>query len=124
LYSRLNDKRTGRIVIVMQRLHQDDLVGRVQERPGWKLLSFPATAEKNEKFVVHTPYGKRTFIRKQSDLLHPERESAETLQQIKANLGEYNFAGQYQQAPAPLEGGFGEALVVQVLRPDHASEEI
>jgi predicted phage terminase large subunit-like protein len=92
-------------MIIMQRLHEDDLVGHVRERPGWKLLSFPATAEKNEKFMIQTPYGKRTFIRKQDDLLHPERESAETLQQIKATLGEYNYAGQYQQAPAPLEGG-------------------
>jgi predicted phage terminase large subunit-like protein len=39
------------------------------------------------------------------DLLHPERESLDTLTRLRQTLGEYNFAGQYQQAPAPLGGG-------------------
>ena len=37
--------------------------------------------------------------------LHPARESRETLDEIRATIGSYNFAGQYQQRPAPLEGG-------------------
>jgi hypothetical protein len=32
LYSRMNDKRTGSIIIIMQRLHEDDLVGHVLEQ--------------------------------------------------------------------------------------------
>src|SRR5229473_6461572 len=42
LLSRLNDKVTGCIIIVMQRLHQDDLVGHVLEQENWDVLSFPA----------------------------------------------------------------------------------
>src|ERR1700733_8897623 len=38
LYSRLNDKRTGRIIIVMQRLHEDDLVGHVLGLEAWKVI--------------------------------------------------------------------------------------
>ena len=45
LYSRLNDKTKGVIVIIMQRLHEDDLVGHVLRREGWDVLSFPAIAE-------------------------------------------------------------------------------
>ncbi len=45
LYSRLNDKRTGCIIIIMQRLHEDDLVGHVLEQGGWDLLKLPAIAE-------------------------------------------------------------------------------
>src|SRR5881275_127095 len=45
LYSRLNDKRHGAIVIIMQRLHEDDLIGHVLAQEGWEVLSFPAIAD-------------------------------------------------------------------------------
>src|SRR5207237_7088493 len=48
LYSRQNDKRHGAIVIIMQRLHEDDLVGHVLGQEQWEILSFPAIAEKDE----------------------------------------------------------------------------
>src|SRR5215469_13863872 len=41
LYSRLNDKQHGAIVIIMQRLHEDDLVGHVLGQEPWEILSFP-----------------------------------------------------------------------------------
>ena len=48
LVSRLNDKANGCIIIIMQRLHQDDLVGHVLEQEDWEVLSFPAIAEQDE----------------------------------------------------------------------------
>src|SRR5579872_7290686 len=57
LVSRLNDKRQGCIVLIMQRLHEDDLVGHVLEQGGWKLLRFPAIAEEHELYTIETPYG-------------------------------------------------------------------
>jgi len=33
-------------------------------------------------------------------VLHPARESLATLAHIRRTIGEYNFAGQYQQSPA------------------------
>jgi predicted phage terminase large subunit-like protein len=106
LYSRLNSKETGCIILIMQRLHEDDLVGHVLEQEDWKVLSFPAIAEKDEEFVVETPIGGRTrFSRREGDVLHPERESREVLDRTRRALGEYDFAGQYQQTPAPLGGG-------------------
>jgi hypothetical protein len=89
----------------MQRLHQDDLVGHVLEREGWDVVCFPAIAEANEEHVVETPFGTAHFKRSAGDLLHPERESKEILEQMRRAIGEYPFAGQYQQAPAPLGGG-------------------
>jgi transposase len=44
LYSRLNDTVRGAIVIIMQRLHEDDLVGHVLKQEGWEIVSFPAIA--------------------------------------------------------------------------------
>ena len=39
------------------------------------------------------------------EALHPAREPLATLEHIRRTIGEYNFAGQYQQSPAPLGGG-------------------
>jgi predicted phage terminase large subunit-like protein len=105
LYSRLNDKTKGAIVIVMQRLHEDDLVGHVLKREDWEVLSFPAIAEADELHVVETPFGRKEFRRRSGEALHPARESLETLAHIRSTIGEYNFAGQYQQTPAPAGGG-------------------
>ena len=105
LYSRLNDKQHGRIILIMQRLHEDDLVGHVLAQEDWEVVSFPAIAEKDEEHVVDTAYGRFQHVRRAGELLHPERESRETLDQIRRTMTEYNFAGQYQQTPAPLGGG-------------------
>src|SRR5215469_4561607 len=109
LYSRLNDKRRGAIVIIMQRLHEDDLVGHVLAQEPWEVLSFPAIAEADEVHRIETIWGPRCFRRRQGEALHPEREPLETLEHIRKTLGEFNFAGQYQQSPAPLGGGLVKA---------------
>lgn len=105
LYSRLNDKQTGRIIIVAQRLHQDDLVGHVLKSEPWTHVRLSAIAEEAESYTVRTPYGPKTFTREAGDALHPKREPIGVLQQIRENLGEYNYCGQYLQQPAPLGGG-------------------
>jgi predicted phage terminase large subunit-like protein len=105
LYSRLNNKRHGAIVIIMQRLHEDDLVGHVLTQEPWEVIRFPAIAEEDEVHEIETIWGPRTFTRGQGEALHPEREPLDTLDQIRHTIGEYNFAGQYQQSPAPLGGG-------------------
>ena len=109
LCSRLNDKRTGCIILIMQRLHEDDLVGHILGKEPWKVLRFPAIAEEDETHVIQTPYGTRRFERRAGEALHPERESLEVLNRLREALGEYNFAGQYQQAPAPSGGGMVKA---------------
>lgn len=105
LYSRLNDKSTGCIIIIMQRLHEDDLVGHVLAQEGWDLVSFPAIAERDEEIEINTAFGAIKVQRRAGDVLHPARESQAELDQIRKTLGEYHFSGQYQQAPAPRGGG-------------------
>jgi len=108
LYSRLNDKRNGAIVIIMQRLHEDDLVGYVLAQEPWEVVRFPAIAEADE-VEIQTVLGPRTFMRRQGEALHAGREPLDTLDRIRRTIGEYNFAGQYQQSPAPLGGGLVKA---------------
>jgi predicted phage terminase large subunit-like protein len=105
LYSRLNNKQTGCIIIIMQRLHEDDLVGHVLQQGDWKILRFPAIAVEEEIHVIKTLYRTHTVKRRPGEALHPERESLEVLRNIRSIQGEYNFSGQYQQEPAPLGGG-------------------
>jgi len=105
LYSRLNDKQRGAIVVIMQRLHEDDLVGHVLQQENWDVLRFPAIAEEDEHYDYETVWGRRSFRRASGEALHPDREPLATLENIRRAMGEYNFAGQYQQAPAPAGGG-------------------
>ena len=105
LYSRLNDKRNGAIVIIMQRLHEDDLVGHVLAQEPWEIVRFPAIAEEHEVHRIETILGPQAFTRRRGEALHAAREPLDTLARIRHTIGEYNFAGQYQQCPAPLGGG-------------------
>jgi hypothetical protein len=116
LYSRLNDKQHGAIIIIMQRLHEDDLVGHVLAQQPWEVVSFPAIAETDEGHRIDTIWGSRSFTRRQDEALHPDREPLEVLDRIRRTIGEYNFAGQYQQSPAPLGGGLVKAQWFQRYR--------
>ena len=109
LYSRLNDKRSGCIIIIMQRLHEDDMVGHVLEQEQWEHVRLPALAEEDETHVIRSFFGTRKVHRTVGEALHPEREPLAVLQHIRRTIGEYNFAGQYQQQPSPLGGGMVKA---------------
>jgi len=101
LYSRLDDKRNDVIIVIMQRLHIDDLFGYVQEKEPWVYLRLPAIAETEEQI----PLGpNEIYTRQRGELLHEKREPRELLDKIKLRLGSFNFSAQYQQAPIPLEG--------------------
>ena len=124
LVSRLNDKRDGCIILIMQRLHEDDLVGHVLSQQGdWHVLKFPAIALEDETHVVQTPYGWKVFTRKVGEALHPSRESLETLARIREIQGEYNFWGQYQQTPSPLGGGMVKASWFKIYAPEEVPQE-
>ena len=101
LVSRLNDKQTGSIIVVMQRLHEDDLAGHLLRQGGWNHLNLPAIALEDE--IIELGHG-RTKLRHIGDVLHPERENREVLEAIKAEVGSLLFSAQYQQQPVPAEG--------------------
>lgn len=105
LRSRLNSKTDGCIILIMQRLHQNDLAGHLIEQGGWEVLSFPAIAETDEMHQIHNPLLKhRVLTRKAGEVLHHERETKEMLENTRELIGAYHFFSQYQQNPIPKEG--------------------
>lgn len=101
LASRLNDKKSGAIILVMQRLHQYDLVGMLLEAGGWEQLKLAAIATQAE--CIELIRG-RVHHRAEGELLHPSRESIEELDNQRAAMGSMLFAAQYQQDPVPAVG--------------------
>jgi len=109
LYSRLNDTRSGAIIVIMHRLHEDDLAGHVMAQEDWEVVRFPAIAEDDEMWALDSELGQYVFTRQRGEALHPERQPVAILDKIRRTIGEYNFAGQYQQMPSPQGGGMVKA---------------
>lgn len=99
--SRQNDKNTACMVIVMQRLHEDDLSGHLLEKGGWEHLNIQAKAEK--KTIIEVGNYKRVI--EKGDLFDPVRFPQHVLDETRRDMDAYGYAGQYQQNPAPDEGG-------------------
>jgi predicted phage terminase large subunit-like protein len=97
----LDDKVNDAIIVVMQRLHMDDLVGHLLEQEGWTHLNLPAIADTEHQISL----GPGRFHRRRlGDVLHPEREPRAILDESKRSMGSLDFAAQYQQEPI-VEGG-------------------
>jgi predicted phage terminase large subunit-like protein len=105
LFTRINNKKDDRIIIVMQRLHEDDTIGHVMEFGDFELLGFAAIAQDDEVHVIRTPFGTLKHTRRAGEALHPEREPLEVLEKQRRLLGTEFFAAQYQQSPTPPGGG-------------------
>jgi predicted phage terminase large subunit-like protein len=100
LLSRLDDP-SGAIVVIMQRLHEDDLVGHLMKLGQWDILNLPAIAP-NDIEVPLSDYRKHFW--KKDELLHPARLSHAVLADRKRNMGTDVFNPQYLMAPTPEAG--------------------
>lgn len=84
----------GAVVLIQTRWHEDDLAGRLMlGHENWEVLNLPAIAEHGD--MLGRPVGQA---------LWPEQYPLKTLEDIKATIGEREFAALYQQRPSPLEG--------------------
>lgn len=108
--SRLNPGKVGAHILVQQRLHEMDVSGFVNEDKEWVNLILPMEYEVDRKcktIILPSTNGKvwedpRT---KNGELLCPSYLDEESIRKKKIELGPYNYAGQYQQRPAPAGGG-------------------
>ena len=101
LTTRLNNKRTDGILLVMQRLHPDDLSGHVKQRGGWDVLTLPAIAMFEETIPLSAS---RFHHRVYGDVLDERREAKADLDERKLELGARAFQAQYQQDPLAADG--------------------
>jgi predicted phage terminase large subunit-like protein len=105
LSTRLNDPKTGAYVVIMQRLHQNDLTGHILERAGsdWCHLMLPMRYDSERAGV--TGIGWEDPRTEDGQLLCPERFGEEEVSALERALGPYQSAGQLQQSPSPKGGG-------------------
>lgn len=105
--TRGNDPKTVAKVIIMQRLHEDDLTGHV-------LAKMRDGGEHYEHLCLPAEYEPRVYVsgigwsdpRTQGgELLWPERFGQTEVDGLKKSLGSYGASGQLQQRPTPRGGG-------------------
>ncbi len=89
------------MVVVMQRLHERDLAAECVDL-GFAHVSLPAEAE--TRTAITFPRSGRVKVREAGEPLWPAREGPEELARAQRMLGSANYAGQYQQRPAPAGG--------------------
>jgi predicted phage terminase large subunit-like protein len=103
LQTRLNDPKTGVFIVIMQRLHENDLTGYIlAEDLGYTHICLPAEAP--ERKIITFPISKKEIIREEGALLNEARFDKSVLAGLKKSMGSVQYAGQFQQTPAPAEG--------------------
>lgn len=102
--NRLNDQERSAIVVVMQRLHEQDVTGALMKLGlGFVVLMLPMEFEPERRCVTRIGFSDpRTEA---GELLDPVRFPRAVVDDLKKGMGSYAYAGQYQQRPAPREGG-------------------
>jgi predicted phage terminase large subunit-like protein len=105
LSTRGNNPKTVSRVIIMQRLHQEDLCGELMLTQGkeWVHLRIPLEYEPEEKCLTMTGWTDPRTER--GELLWKERYTEEWVARKKVELGQYDYSSMMQQRPTPMSGG-------------------
>jgi predicted phage terminase large subunit-like protein len=112
---RINDAKTSAIIIIMQRLNDQDVSAAAIEA-GYVHLMLPMEFEPERRCRTVLGLDKAGRPRvfqdpraRDGELLFPERFSRPYVDEIKKTMGSYAIAGQLQQRPVPREGGLFKA---------------
>ena len=107
--SRMNNPVKSAIVVIMQRLHEEDVSGIILERKGFRgtydHIMLPMEYDTRPGRPNVTKLGYSDVRTEEGELLFPERFPAEVVAQLKGELGPFAAAGQLQQEPVPRGGG-------------------
>jgi len=121
--SRLDDPEQDGRVIVMQRLHEEDLAGYVLAKGGYEHLCLPS--EFNPSYRARTYIdmsGRRELFfedprTEEGELLCPQRYSRTAIEEAKKDLAD-GYQGQHQQRPTPMGGGMFRVADWRFWKPD------
>jgi predicted phage terminase large subunit-like protein len=101
LFTRLNNKETGAIVAIQQRLHEDDVAAHLLAKGTFEHLNLTAIAENDEIIAVGPG---RFHTRERGEALFPQQEPLAVLERMRRDLGPVAFSAQYQQNPVAPGG--------------------
>ena len=99
--TRLNDPSKDAIIIIMQRLHTDDLCSYVTKASYWEKVAIPAISDKK---IIYT-LNNNTHIFKEDSSIQEDRLPKHYLAKLRKEMGENAFLAQYQQSP--IDQNFG-----------------
>ena len=114
LPSRLDNQEHGVFIVIMQRVHENDLSGHILgKEQGWTHLCLPAVYEAKHPFPIRTIVKRKstretwTDPRQEGEVLWPQRFPREALERIAKDesMSSHVAVGQLQQRPTAAEGG-------------------
>lgn len=100
--TRFDNPKAGSVILVAQRLHEDDLPGRLIAAGGWDVLELPAIETRDRLIPLADDVNWR---RTKGKVLVPAHMDLPELEEKRREIGSRNFETQYQQAPTPVGGG-------------------
>jgi predicted phage terminase large subunit-like protein len=102
--NRLNDQRKSAIVVIMQRLHEQDISGVILSL-GMEYVHLMLPMEFDPVRACETAIGFKDPRTDEGQLLDPKRFPKSEVERLKRDMGSYAYSGQYDQNPKPRSGG-------------------
>lgn len=104
LSTRVNDPNNHARVIIMQRLHEDDLSGHILKHQDYDRLILPGEFDPDQEHKSQTVLDFKDPRSSKGDLLWPERWTKESMLEMKKILGD-DAEAQINQTPKTASGG-------------------
>lgn len=121
--NRLNNPTKDSIIVVMQRLHEEDLSGVILSKPalGFDHLCIPLFADGEDRKPTRIGW---VDTRAEGENMHPERFTPQAVATYREALGPFAFAGQYQQRPVPADDGYFDASWFHIYKPSELPKHL
>ncbi len=99
--SRFDNPQRGVLIVIAQRMHQDDLIGRLRAEGGFEVLEMPGEGVVQQSFDLGDG---KSWDFGPGDILYPDRFNRQALDQLKLDLGDLGYNAQVLQRPTPPGG--------------------
>lgn len=103
-FNRVNDPKTGRRVVICQRIHSKDLSNDLLKKGGWEHLNLPEEFDPERRCETSLPF--IDWRIEPGELLRPQRFGEDQIEEAKTQLGTRGYRAQHQQDPMGDEGSF------------------
>lgn len=121
--TRLNSPEKSSIVVIAQRLHEQDVIGYIEANDlGYDYLMIPMEFDPTRK--CHTSIGWSDPRTEENELMFEERFPRHVVERDKKILGTYAVSSQFQQLPIPRQGGLFQADRIRIIDAVPAQENL